>query len=153
MSQKRASSPVSSNGKIKSAKLENIIKPSLCGTSVKEELTKAIREGIDFNSDCGLHLYNEPFPCFCIKDFLSDSNFVDKLKNELSELNFHENSNDLLKFQQSNDLVNDLVDDKSKYTVVFRDFLFTAFREWLGEVMGISLENTVDMSCAKYEYT
>ena len=50
--------------------------------------------------DCGLHLYNEPYPCFVIKDFITDTNFVCKLKNELSELKFFEKSNDLFQFQQ-----------------------------------------------------
>ncbi|KAM4593543.1 prolyl 3-hydroxylase OGFOD1 isoform 3-T3 [Odontesthes bonariensis] len=31
--------------------------------------------------------------------------------------------------------------------------LFGRFRSWLGEVLGVELEPTVDISCAKYEYT
>lgn len=37
--------------------------------------------------------------------------------------------------------------------ICFRAALFESFRSWLGEVLGIELENTVDISCAKYEYT
>lgn len=38
-------------------------------------------------------------------------------------------------------------------SVCFRAALFECFRLWLGEVLGIELEATVDISCAKYEYT
>lgn len=31
--------------------------------------------------------------------------------------------------------------------------LFQRFRSWLGEVLGVELEPTVDISCAKYEHT
>lgn len=36
---------------------------------------------------------------------------------------------------------------------VFRSALFGRFRSWLGEVLGVELEPTVDISCARYEYT
>lgn len=35
----------------------------------------------------------------------------------------------------------------------FRAALFGRFRCWLGEVLGVQLESTVDISCARYEYT
>lgn len=35
----------------------------------------------------------------------------------------------------------------------FRAALFGRFRAWLGDVLGVELEPTVDISCAKYEYT
>lgn len=34
-----------------------------------------------------------------------------------------------------------------------RTALFGRFRLWLGDVLGVELEPTVDISCAKYEYT
>lgn len=43
-----------------------------------------------------------------------------------------------------------------KFTVnlyVFRAVLFGRFRSWLGEVLGVELEPTVDISCARYEHT
>lgn len=42
-----------------------------------------------------------------------------------------------------------------KVTLVsgFRAALFGRFRCWLGEVLGVPLESTVDISCARYEYT
>lgn len=34
-----------------------------------------------------------------------------------------------------------------------RTLMFEDFRAWLSKVSGIDLEATVDMSCAKYEFT
>ncbi|GCB61615.1 hypothetical protein scyTo_0012949 [Scyliorhinus torazame] len=34
-----------------------------------------------------------------------------------------------------------------------RKVLFEDFRTWLSDILGIKLESTVDLSCAKYEYT
>lgn len=34
-----------------------------------------------------------------------------------------------------------------------RAALFGRFRCWLGDVLGVQLESTVDISCARYEYT
>ncbi|XP_058256622.1 prolyl 3-hydroxylase OGFOD1 isoform X2 [Hemibagrus wyckioides] len=34
-----------------------------------------------------------------------------------------------------------------------RSLLFNQFRSWLSEVLGVELETTVDISCAKYEHT
>ena len=37
--------------------------------------------------------------------------------------------------------------------IAVRSALFGQFRSWLGEVLGVELEPTVDVSCARYEYT
>lgn len=36
---------------------------------------------------------------------------------------------------------------------IFRTALFGRFRSWLSEVLGVELEPTVDISCARYEHT
>lgn len=40
-----------------------------------------------------------------------------------------------------------------RVSVFFRAALFGRLRSWLGEVLGVELESTVDISCAKYEHT
>jgi len=147
MSKKRAASP-SSEECAKSSKLE-YIKPALFESDLKDKLSRAYKSGSSFESSCGVELTTHPFPVFVIKDFFSDANFVCKLKNELSELEFFDKSNDLFKFQQSNDLI----DSTSKYTKMLRHFLFTTFRKWLEEVLDTPLKETVDMSSAKFEST
>lgn len=39
------------------------------------------------------------------------------------------------------------------YITDFRSALFGRFRSWLGEVLDVELEPTVDISCARYEHT
>lgn len=43
--------------------------------------------------------------------------------------------------------------NKMQFAFDFRAALFGRFRSWLGEVLGVELEPTVDISCARYEYT
>lgn len=53
-------------------------------------------------------------------------------------------------------IVNTKTEKVMQITVIvpaFRAELFGRFRCWLGEVLGVELESTVDISCAKYEYT
>uniref|UniRef100_A0A3Q2CGW9 2-oxoglutarate and iron-dependent oxygenase domain containing 1 n=1 Tax=Cyprinodon variegatus TaxID=28743 RepID=A0A3Q2CGW9_CYPVA len=90
----------------------------------------------DLQLDC------HPFPHCIIKNFLRSQTFVESLQRELLELNFNEKSNDLYKFKQSDDL------KKRK-----EPHIAAVFRSWLGDVLGVELEPTVDISCAKYEYT
>uniref|UniRef100_A0AAQ5Z1A3 Prolyl 3-hydroxylase OGFOD1 n=1 Tax=Amphiprion ocellaris TaxID=80972 RepID=A0AAQ5Z1A3_AMPOC len=92
-----------------------------------------------------------PFPHCIIKNFLSSETFAENLQRELLGLNFHEKSNDLYKFKQSDDLRKRT--EPHIRVSVFRTALFGRFRSWLGEVLGVELEPTVDISCARYEYT
>ncbi|XP_068172031.1 prolyl 3-hydroxylase OGFOD1 [Antennarius striatus] len=97
----------------------------------------------DLELDC------QPFPHCIIRNFLSSEAFVENLQRELLELGFHNKSNDLYKFQQSDDLKK----RTEPHISVLRTVLFGCFRSWLGEVLGVELETTVDVSCARYEYT
>ena len=149
MSKKRAASASSIESCIKSSKFENLIKPSLFESDLKNKLSQAIKTETSFSSECGVQLKVDPFPVFVIQDFFSDPNFVCSLKEELSNLDFHQKSNDLYKFLQSNDLAG----SSSKNVKMLREFLFTTFRKWLKEVMDVELHDTVDMSAAKFQQT
>lgn len=153
MAQKRPLPPKALNGNgdgSKSSKLENIINPLLFTSNIKERFSQAFKEGSDFNSECGLNLNNKPFPLAIIKDFISDQRFVNRLKDELLDLKFHQKSNDLFKFQQTDDLGGD---ETTNYLPVFRMSLFNYFREWLEEVTGAILEESGDLSCCVYKNT
>uniref|UniRef100_A0A3P9MX15 2-oxoglutarate and iron-dependent oxygenase domain containing 1 n=1 Tax=Poecilia reticulata TaxID=8081 RepID=A0A3P9MX15_POERE len=89
-----------------------------------------------------------PFPHCIIKNFLSSQSFAENLQRELLELNFNEKSNDLYKFKQSDDLKK-----RKEPHIAAITALFGRFRSWLGDVLGVELEPTVDISSAKYEYT
>uniref|UniRef100_A0A8C5C6H3 Prolyl 3-hydroxylase OGFOD1 n=1 Tax=Gadus morhua TaxID=8049 RepID=A0A8C5C6H3_GADMO len=96
-----------------------------------------------------LELNCYPFPHCIIKDFIHSEAFTENLQKELLELNFHEKSNDLYKFKQSDDLR----ERTESHISGLRAALFGRFRCWLGDVLGVELEPTVDISCAKYQYT
>uniref|UniRef100_A0A672NZX1 Prolyl 3-hydroxylase OGFOD1 n=1 Tax=Sinocyclocheilus grahami TaxID=75366 RepID=A0A672NZX1_SINGR len=91
----------------------------------------------------------EPFPHCQITRFLQSESFVESLQAELLQLNFNSKSNDLYKFQQSDDLG----ERKEDHISQIRSVIFGEFRVWLSEVLQVDLEATVDISCAKYEHT
>ncbi|XP_053556280.1 prolyl 3-hydroxylase OGFOD1 [Bombina bombina] len=90
-----------------------------------------------------------PFPHGVIRPFLKNSEFLEELKKELLRLNFHPKSNDLYKFQQSEDLKS----RKESHISSLRHLLYEEFRHFLSEITGVDLENTTDISCAQYNYT
>uniref|UniRef100_A0A673MYX5 Prolyl 3-hydroxylase OGFOD1 n=1 Tax=Sinocyclocheilus rhinocerous TaxID=307959 RepID=A0A673MYX5_9TELE len=96
-----------------------------------------------------IHLDCEPFPHCQITHFLQSKIFVESLQAELLQLNFNSKSNDLYKFQQSDDLR----ERKEHHISQIRSVIFGEFRVWLSEVLQVDLEATVDISCAKYEHT
>uniref|UniRef100_A0A8C7VT23 2-oxoglutarate and iron-dependent oxygenase domain containing 1 n=1 Tax=Oncorhynchus mykiss TaxID=8022 RepID=A0A8C7VT23_ONCMY len=88
-----------------------------------------------------------PFPHCIIRNFIQSDSFTENLQRELLDLNFHEKSNDLYKLNPSDGL------KKRKEPHITGLRLFGWFRSWLGEVLGVELKPTVDISCAKYQYT
>ncbi|CAH6817843.1 Ogfod1 [Phodopus roborovskii] len=91
----------------------------------------------------------DPFPHCIIPNFIQSQDFLEGLQKELLSLDFHEKYNDLYKFHQSDDLKK----RKEPHISALRKLMFEDFRDWLSKVSSIDLEPTVDMSCAKYEFT
>ncbi|XP_033469855.1 prolyl 3-hydroxylase OGFOD1 [Epinephelus lanceolatus] len=124
----------------------------LCPVLGDEQVKRTVKEAWRQRTDCShgdLELDFHPFPHCIIRNFLSSETFVENLQKELLELNFHEKSNDLYKFKQSDDLKK----RTEPHITGLRAALFGHFGSWLGDVLGVELEPTVDISCAKYEYT
>ncbi|XP_078354565.1 prolyl 3-hydroxylase OGFOD1-like isoform X2 [Oculina patagonica] len=99
-------------------------------------------------NECFIH--TAPFKCCFLPNFISDEEFLKRLEKDLLQLKFFEKSNDLYKFQQSDDL------KKSSKTNIaaLRNVLYNDFRTWLHEMTGFTdLTDQVDMSCAKYGHT
>ncbi|KAJ3592864.1 hypothetical protein NHX12_005202 [Muraenolepis orangiensis] len=117
-----------------------------------EEVKKAVKEawsqGVPYSHE-NLELNCFPYPHCIIKNFIHSDAFTENLQKELLELNFHEKSNDLYKYKQSDDLR----ERTESHISGLRAALFGQFRSWLGEVLDVTLESTVDISCAKYQYT
>ena len=104
-------------------------------------------EVVNLNNIC--NVYKNPFSCCQLREFFKDEDFLHKLKEELLSLSFHEKSNDLYKFRQSEDLKKATTPSVS----ALKKFLYGEFREWISSVTGIQLNSTVDMSCARYDQT
>ncbi|XP_076988608.1 prolyl 3-hydroxylase OGFOD1 [Tamandua tetradactyla] len=91
----------------------------------------------------------DPFLHCVIPNFIQSQDFLEGLQKELLNLDFHEKYNDLYKFQQSDDLKK----RREPHISALRKVLFEDFRAWLSDISKIDLESTIDMSCAKYEFT
>uniref|UniRef100_A0AAQ5ZZV2 Prolyl 4-hydroxylase alpha subunit domain-containing protein n=1 Tax=Amphiprion ocellaris TaxID=80972 RepID=A0AAQ5ZZV2_AMPOC len=152
MSSKRAQNE--SRATEKKRKKKSCEEAALSSSVEEKELQGAVKEAWRSRSHYShgdLELDCHPFPHCIIKNFLSSETFAENLQRELLGLNFHEKSNDLYKFKQSDDLRKRT--EPHIRVSVFRTALFGRFRSWLGEVLGVELEPTVDISCARYEYT
>ncbi|KAL6113146.1 ogfod1 [Pungitius sinensis] len=124
----------------------------LCSLVEDEQVKRSVQEAWSqrtSHSHGDLELDCHPFPHCIIKNFLGSETFVESLQRELMDLNFHEKSNDLYKFKQSDDLKK----RTEPHISGLRAALFGRFRSWLGQVLQVELEPIVDISCAKYEYT
>lgn len=123
---------------------EEFLQAATDGWSLTEKLEKPLQVA---ETKCLVYKY--PFNCCQLRNFVDDDSFLHQLKHELLTLNFHEKSNDLYKFHQSQDL--------KKVTTAavsaLKKFLYSDFRQWLTQVTGIELNTTVDMSCAQYNHT
>ena len=135
----------------------DIVQAQLNGDYTAPEFVEEAAECWSKNSNQPHHVgqttccvcHKVPFNCCHLENFIDDDSFLHQLKHELLSLNFHEKSNDLYKFHQSQDL------EKVTTAAVsaLKKLLYTDFKEWLVKVTGIELNSTVDMSCAQYNHT
>ncbi|KAI4872983.1 hypothetical protein NFI96_023671 [Prochilodus magdalenae] len=125
-----------------------IINPDIEDTVIRNGMRDAWMKKTSY-SHGSVELDCEPFPHCRISNFIQNQSFVQSLQDELLQLNFNSKSNDLYKFQQSDDLRR----GKEHHISEIRSLIFVQFRLWLAEVLGVDLEPTVDISCAKYEHT
>ncbi|XP_008120509.2 prolyl 3-hydroxylase OGFOD1 [Anolis carolinensis] len=121
---------------------------ALRGTALKEKVAAAWarKEAL---RDEAVVLDPAPFPHCVIPNFIQTEGFLEGLQKELLSLDFHEKCNDLYKFKQSDDLKK----RREPHIAALRRVLFEDFRAWLSDVTQVELEPTIDLSCAKYQYT
>ncbi|XP_057609249.1 prolyl 3-hydroxylase OGFOD1 [Chionomys nivalis] len=116
--------------------------------TVKKQVAEAWSHRTPFSHEA-IVLDMDPFLHCVIPNFIQSQDFLEGLQKELLSLDFHEKYNDLYKFQQSDDLKK----SKEPHISALRKLMFEDFRDWLSKVSSIDLEPTIDMSCAKYEFT
>uniref|UniRef100_F6UN89 Prolyl 3-hydroxylase OGFOD1 n=1 Tax=Ornithorhynchus anatinus TaxID=9258 RepID=F6UN89_ORNAN len=115
---------------------------------LRSQVAEAWRRRTRFHHDA-IVMDTEPFHHCVIPNFIDCQTFLEGLQKELLNLDFHEKCNDLYKFKQSDDLKK----RKEPHISALRKVLFEEFRMWLSDIANVDLEPTVDLSCAKYEYT
>lgn len=137
----------------KKKKKKNDVKTAgLCSILEDEQVKTAVQRAWSQKTQyChgDLELDCNPFSHCIIRNFVAEEAFIDNLQKELLELNFNDKSNDLYQFKQSDDLKK----RNEPHIQGIRTMLFQQFRPWLEAILGAELESTVDISCAKYEYT
>ncbi|KAK7080128.1 Prolyl 3-hydroxylase ogfod1 [Halocaridina rubra] len=115
----------------------------------KSDITETWKQSSDLYKENGLQVLSYPFRCTYIPSFLQDEQLLQKVKEELENIEFIQKNNDLYKFQQTSDLKK----VTSPYISKLREFLYGDFRKWLIDVTGIELNEMVDMGSSKYSYT
>ena len=101
----------------------------------------------DYETKNNVKLIKDPFNCLILKNVISNDFLLDDLKEELQNQSFVTKNNDLYKFVQSTDL-------KGKQGTAIKglkEFLGKELKPWLEEVTEITLNETIDLFCAKYE--
>ncbi|XP_033074341.1 prolyl 3-hydroxylase OGFOD1 isoform X2 [Trachypithecus francoisi] len=116
--------------------------------TLKKQLAEAWSRRTPFSHEV-IVMDMDPFLHCVIPNFIQSQDFLEGLQKELMNLDFHEKYNDLYKFQQSDDLKK----RREPHISALRKILFEDFRSWLSDISKIDLESTIDMSCAKYEFT
>ncbi|XP_059940537.1 prolyl 3-hydroxylase OGFOD1 isoform X2 [Mesoplodon densirostris] len=149
MSGKRPAEPVPSRAG-KKGKKEVMAKFSDAVTeeTLKKQVAEAWSRRTPFRHEA-IVMDMDPFLHCVIPNFIQSENFLEGLQKELLNLDFHEKYNDLYKFQQSDDLKK----RREPHICALRKILFEHFRAWLSDISKIDLESTIDVSCAKYEFS
>ncbi|XP_066922134.1 prolyl 3-hydroxylase OGFOD1-like [Clytia hemisphaerica] len=144
----KKNSPNEENVKKQIMDPKEVLSPLSYPDDVTEKITSAFRDKTDHDND-DVTFCTKPFPHWTIKNFVKDLELLKELKNDLLKLKFKHKYTDLFKFSQSEDIKN----RKTHSISTFRDCLFTQFRGWLEIVLDTKMSDTIDMSCAKYNYT
>uniref|UniRef100_A0A5F8HAQ8 2-oxoglutarate and iron dependent oxygenase domain containing 1 n=1 Tax=Monodelphis domestica TaxID=13616 RepID=A0A5F8HAQ8_MONDO len=140
--------PVSERKKKGKRELTGEFSATLREETVKKQVAEAWSRRTRFSHEA-IIMDPDPFQHCVIPNFIQCQTFLEGLQKELLDLDFHEKCNDLYKFKQSDDLKN----RDELHISALRKVLFEDFRRWLSDIVLIDLESTVDISCAKYEYT
>ncbi|XP_049642068.1 prolyl 3-hydroxylase OGFOD1 [Suncus etruscus] len=149
MSEKRPAEPgPSPAGKKKKKEVKADMSQAVTEETLQRQIAEAWSTRTPFHHDA-IVVDMDPFPHCVIPNFIQNQNFVEELQKELLNLNFHEKCNDLYKFHQSDDLKK----RREPHICALRKILYEDFRTWISNISKVNLESTIDMSCAKYEFS
>eukprot|EP01137_Pigoraptor_chileana_P036570 Opistho-2@32411 len=121
----------------------------------KRMLSLALHEGTPFDDDgvTGAFATADPFPCCRLPNFVDDSEgFLRDVLAELRTTHMYRKSNDLYDFHQTDDMKR-CDGNVAPLVCRLKDMLYTELLRWMRDVTGIDLNNTVNMTCARYGLT
>jgi hypothetical protein len=100
-------------------------------------------------SDFDVHLDILPFKHCVVENFLQDTDYLKELKEELLDLHFRKNRNDLYQFHQSCDLK--FVDTPLINSL--KQFLDEECHAWLEMATSMKLNKKISVMCSSYNYS
>ncbi|XP_071952264.1 prolyl 3-hydroxylase OGFOD1-like [Antedon mediterranea] len=145
-----ATSKHKSKKKFKSSKINSRVNQIYFEKELMQKFNSSFNERKGFlHDETDAQIHSDPFTCCVLPNFIENDEFTEDLQDELLNLDFVEKSNDLYKFHQSQALQN----ISNPNITALKNLLYKDFTKWLTSVTNISFTETVDMTCAKYEYT
>ncbi|XP_033118300.1 prolyl 3-hydroxylase OGFOD1-like [Anneissia japonica] len=136
--------------KFKSSEISVNINPIYFEKELMKQFSESFKKKNVFSCEgSGTQVFTEPFTCCVLPNFVKNQEFLEDLQDELLKLDFQEKSNDLYKFHQSQALQN----LSSPNILALKNLLYKDFTKWLTDVTNITFTDTIDMTCARYEYT
>jgi len=96
-----------------------------------------------------LTIIKNPFPCCVISNIIKNDEFMIGLVKELNQLDFIPKNNDLYKFRQSAALSS----SSGPHIAQVKSVLLGEIKPWISRMMGVNLEESVDLFCAQYSHT
>ncbi|XP_023218825.1 prolyl 3-hydroxylase OGFOD1-like [Centruroides sculpturatus] len=123
------------------------INPSYLTKEFKSKLKEAYSSKTYMKHGC-VEFHSDPFPVCVLPKFINEKESLRRLKEELLDLTYHEKNNDLYTFHQSNDLSN----IATRYINWLTKLLYEDFRTLLSEIMGIELNDKMDITCSQYSH-
>jgi len=137
-------------GKTKTGKrIKPTINQEILNPDVKTLLKAALAEDSKPLNNEQAKIIKSPFTCCILKNFIDNEDFLSELKSELNELEFFEKNNDLYKFKQTKELAT----TSGPCVSSFRRLMLEELRPWITELTGISLSDTINIFCARYDRT
>ena len=126
-------------------KISDKIQDEQCKISLNKHWLSNVES--DYEISNYAKLIKVPFNCIIVENLIKNEHLLSDLKDELLNQKFVTKNNDLYKFTQSSDLKG----KQSSAIKGLKQFLANEVKPWLEEVTEISLSDTIDMFCAKYE--
>ncbi|GLV32697.1 sudestada1 [Carabus blaptoides fortunei] len=125
--------------------------PSLNDKLTEEQFVSTLKQNWQANTNItmkSVEFITDPFKVCIVDDFIQYTDILDKIRNEMYELNWNKRNMDLYEFFQSKDLIN----LENKFLKNMYEFLRNDIMEWMQQITGLELNKT-SATCSVYTDT